>query len=328
MGGDDMPNRPVSRSSLFQLLNFGRPRTLQLPVSAYGKLPFYKDFLRHGLAGQEAQAFKKWLDHGISKLWASQEAYRDHEIGAFALLLSFPGTGQQVLAYLWGSHDHGALRRFPFTVFVSLPTDRSMAPLEYLSALAQVVSHGRTLREELKGIEGVDQFYPLIRTRTVEVILEGDRKVREQYLGSEEPKVGHLGTLIFRDEAKERWPALLATVKYPPKGDKKPFAVRLPTTLSLPQECMAAFWCLLSAKRRKAPLQVLWSTDGPTAGISVLHRPLEPLDILALHPEMPEYPDIADLRKPLSPSAPVKPLAEDQLTKPFGAILEKSFRLT
>ncbi|MEM7353139.1 MAG: TagF domain-containing protein, partial [Acidobacteriota bacterium] len=212
-----MPELPLSRSSLFQLLNFGRPRELNLPLSAYGKLPIYKDFLRHGLAGEEAQAFKKWLDRGISKHWALHELYRDHAIGSFALLLTFPGTGNQILAYLWGSHDHGALRRFPFTVFVALPSSRSLAPLERLDALAQVVAEGRALRRELEGLRGVDDFYPLIRIRTLRLTLQGDRQIQERYLNAEVPRVGELGASLFGEEAGVRWPALLAWLKHPKK---------------------------------------------------------------------------------------------------------------
>ncbi len=317
---------PLSRSSLFQLLNFGRPRELNLPISAYGKLPIYKDFLRHGLAGEEAQAFKKWLDQGISKSWAGREGYREHEIGSFALLLSFPATGNQILAYLWGSHDHGGLRNFPFAVFVSLPSSRSLAPLERLDALAQLVAHGRALRRELEGLSGVEDFYPLIRTRTVGLTLHGDRRIQERYLNAEVPRVGELGTSLFGEQAKARWPALLAWLKYPPKEEGRlPMAARLPSSALLASERLAALWCLLASRRRRGPLQVLWATDAKS-GITILHRALKPEDILALHPDMPGYSEIIDMRHTWPESkVRVGELDDERLGRPLSAMLEKSF---
>ena len=323
-----MPGSPLSRSSLFQLLSFGRPRELTVPLSAYGKLPIYKDFLRHGLAGAEAQAFKRWVDRGISKLWPAQDAYRDHEIGSFALLLNFPGTGQQILAYLWGSHDHGALRRFPFVLFVSLPAVRSLAPLERLDALAQLVAQGRALRKELADLDGIDGFYPLIRTRAIHLTLHGDRQIREQYLESAKPEVGELGRSLFGEEAAVRWPALLSQLKHPSRNDRQPFAGRLPTCRLLAPERLSALWCLLLSKRRGGPLQLLWSAGGD-GGITILHRPIEPEDIFAFHPEMPDYPAIRDLRAG-NPANHVKARRLDtaQLTRPLSAVLEKNFRLS
>lgn len=328
-----MPGSPLSRSSLFQLLSFGRPREVTLPLSAYGKLPFYKDFLRHGLAGPEAQALKKWIDRGISKLWSAREEYRDHEIGSFAMLLNFRGTGQQILAYLWGSHDEGGLRRFPFVLFVSLPIVRSLAPFEYLDALAQVVAEFKTLRKELEGLSSVDAFYPLIRTRTIRITLHGDRQIRERYLAAEGPCVGDLGKSIFGDEAKSRWPALLAWLRHPPRGEREPFAGRLPSSSLMAVEQLTALWCLLLSKRRKEPLQIFWSTGGglgrgPSADITILHRALEPEDIFVFHPTLPDYPAIRDLRSGLPANAPrAKALDQQQLERPVAAVVEKNFHL-
>ncbi|MEM7355368.1 MAG: hypothetical protein AAF657_31440, partial [Acidobacteriota bacterium] len=158
---------------------------------------------------------------------------------------------------------------------------------------------------------------------------QGDRQIQERYLNAEVPRVGELGASLFGEEAGVRWPALLAWLKHPKKEEsRQPLAARLPSSALLACERLAALWCLLSARRRKGPLQILWETGG-SSGITLLHRALTPGDIAALHPEMPGYADIADMRStwPESEIA-LGELDEQRLGRPLSAILERSFCIT
>ncbi len=320
------PSQP-RRSSLFQLLrqqlrSFRGPRTVELPVSAYGKLPIYKDFLRHGLAGAEAQALKKWLDRGISKYWAANEAYRDSEIRPHAFLLGFPATGRQVLGYLWGSHDQGGLRRFPFVLFVSLPASSAAAGLD---ALGQVAEQGAALRGKLATLPDLDAFRPLIRTATLTLTLRSDREVRERLAAAEAPTVGELGASFFGTEAETRWPALLAHLRRR-RDSEVAVNARLPSSDAVPAARLVVLWCLLLEGARKSsrtPLQVLFATEEPDAGITLLHRDLRSDDIFALHPEMPDYEYITDLRRLDLAGNPAPPLTEAQEARPLAALLDK-----
>ena len=292
---------PASRSSIFQLLkqHFTGPKRVELPVSAYGKLPIYKDFLRHGLAGQEAQAFKRWLDRGVSRLWAVHESYRDEEIPSLALLLSFPATGKSVLGYLWGSHDHGGLRRFPFALFVSLPAPTS-SNLPLLFALDQVVEQASALRRKLERVSSLDAYYPLIRTSRFHLEIHGEKVLKERLLERREPTVGDLADVFYgEDDEADRWPALLRHLRRSGESSGKPFSGRLPSTGALPAAELVSLWSLLlgdSRRQARRPLQLIYSPGASYAGITLLYRDLQPEDIYAFHPEMPGYEAIDDFR--------------------------------
>jgi type VI secretion system ImpM family protein len=328
---DGTSQRPAS---LFESLrqhfqSFTGPKSVELPVSAYGKLPVYKDFLRHGLAGSEAQALKKWLDKGIGLHWSAHGDYRDQEISPHALLLTFPATGRQILGLVWGSHDHGALRRFPFVLFVSLPAAKSTAPAAMLHALGQVATQAAALRDALAGLSDVESFYPVIRTTTIKLTLHSDQQIRERLVAAgSELTVAELGESLYGDRAATEWPALVAYLRHQRSEHAATTAVRLPASEALPAVQMALFWCLLlkSVRKVKTPLQVIYAPDKPEAGITVLHRDLRSDDIFGFHMEMPGYEYILDLRQDVPTGRKGPPsLSEAQLGRPFSALLEKGF---
>ena len=114
-----------------------------------------------------------------------------------------------------------------------------------------------------------------------------------------------------------------------PRADRGPFTARLPSSDAAPAARLVVLWCLLvegARKSARAPLQVLFATEEPDAGITILHRDLRSDDIFALHPEMPGYEYIADLRRlDLSGNPEVSPLSEAQEARPVAALLEKDF---
>lgn len=319
-----------NRSFLFEYLKqrIGGTRSVDLPVSAYGKLPIYKDFLRHGLARTESQALKKWLDRGISKHWSNHGACRQHEIAPHSLFLSFPATGRHILGYLWGSHDHGALRRFPFILFVPLPASKARAPVALLDALGQLARQAAVLRRKLARLSTVDDFYPLIRTTTIKLTLHPNKMIREQLASEREPTVGNLGESLFGEDSERLWPELLARLRRP--ADKRQtFAARLPSSSTVTAEKLAAIWCLLLAHLRKnprAPLQLLYAAEEP-AGISILHRELQREDIFLLHPEkeISSHSATEDLRWRMPADPKVETLTTRQLAQPLCSLMEKNF---
>ncbi len=304
---------PSSRSSIFQLLKqrFVGPKRVELEVSAYGKLPIYKDFLRHGLAAPEAQAFRRWLDRGVSKFWETHAAYGDAPIPSQALMVSFPATSHQILAYLWDSHDHGGLRRFPFVLFVSLPLSKSEAPLSLLYALEQLVEQGKTMRRRLAQMDSLDAYYPFIRTARVEIEMHGDKSLKERLAERQEPNLGDLGDIFYGEQdPQDRWPALIRHLRQLAQQPQRQLAVRLPRTEAFPSWELNALYCLLLKKARsnsRKPLQLFYPPGVAGGGVTILHRDLRPDDIFAFHPEMPDYQGVDDLRRQVPGAACPEP---------------------
>lgn len=306
---------PSSRSSIFQLLKqrFVGPKQVELEVSAYGKLPIYKDFLRHGLAAPEAQAFRRWLDRGVSKFWETHEAYGDAPIPDQALMVSFPTTSHQILAYLWDSHDHGGLRRFPFVLFVSLPLSKSEAPLSLLYALDQFLRQAEAMRRQLASLHRLDDYYPFIRTARVQLEIHGDKSLKERLAERQEPTLGDLGDIFYGEhDAQDRWPALIHHLRHLAQRPQHDLAVRLPRTESLPAWELNALYCLLLKGARinsRKPLQMFFPPGVAGGGVTILHRDLRPDDIFTLHAEMPDYHGIDDLRSHVPGARAIPPKA-------------------
>jgi type VI secretion system ImpM family protein len=283
------------------------PKKVEPAVSVYGKLPFYKDFLRSSLAGKEAQAVKQWLDRGFSHYWGANQLYSSYSIDPHGFLLRFPGTGKQVLGYLWGSHDQGKLRHFPFALFVALPAGKDPVPsLATIAALGQLITHARRLRYELNQMTSVESFYGWSRRLKVALTIHPELTV-EAELADELCRwtVEQLATTLYQDHAAATWPALLAYIKRHQEQVQAgvhgiSLAVRLPSTetgLSILQQVQ--MWCRLlglGSSRKDPPMNLLVPLYEGRPGIIVLQRRLRPEDIYALHPEMPEYEFVEDLR--------------------------------
>jgi hypothetical protein len=294
------------RSSIFETLRqrFRGPKTLRLSVSAYGKLPVYKDFIRHGLAGREAQAFKQWLDRGMSHHWPVREECRHHQIEPHGVLLHFPGTGHYLCGYLWGSFDEGHLRAFPFALFVSLPTGRGVfAQLAALRVLDQVLAQGARLRQELREVSKVEEVYQILRTTAFEVVIHDEKRLGEELRQEiESVTVERFAGSLYGEFATERWPALCGYLERMEavRRDGGPLpALRLPASPLLPVVLQAAFWTRLLdpvGLRGETPLNLLFtSTPGPS-GLLLLRRPLQPDDAVLFHPKDFAYEGVEDLR--------------------------------
>ncbi len=319
-----MTDSPGRVSSLFHVLKdrLGGSRSIELPLSVYGKLPVYKDFLRSSLAGKEAQALKLWLDRGVSHFWGANESYKSQSMQPHGLLLSFPGTGKRVLAYLWGSHDQGNLRFFPFTVFVALPADRPPIPrASVVDLLGQFITHASRLRDELASLPSVDSFYKWARGQTVTLTVRPESEVGKDIA---QELSGHtteeFAAALYGDNAATCWPALLSYIRRHQEQARSglhgvSLAVRLPSAEAEPALLwQVQLWCSFlraGTNRKDERANLLVPLAGEQPGIIVLQRRMRPDDIYTLHPEMPGYEFIEDLRTEVPKSRQLNDNPED-----------------
>ena len=306
-----MATRPGSDSGSFFSGLFSGPKLAKPSWSAYGKLPIYRDFLRHGLAAPEAQSFRQWLDRGFSRHWDEDPACRSHAIAPHAFSLSFDGLARRVAGCLWGSHDHGELRSFPFTLFVSLPAGGGLGDLSILRALEEVALSAGALRSVLDASPDVPAFYHRLRESSITLSLEREKAlVGRIEKETAEVTVGAFAASLYGDGAETLWPALLGYLDRRRSAARTrdrdtatpPLACRLPVSPLLPALLQAELWSafiLGAGARGKEPLNVLipWKGADPAGGILILERNLRPDDVFVFHPAPTRYDYLEDLRR-------------------------------
>jgi type VI secretion system ImpM family protein len=325
---------PTFLEALGNLFGSG-PKIVRPAFSVYGKLPIYKDFLRHGLASQEAQAFRQWLDKGFSRFWDGDPVCRDYGIGPHLFSLRFEGLGRRVVGGLWGSHDQNELRRFPFALFVSVPASGASGDLAVLGILGQVAEKARALRQELGRAVDVPSFYHLVREAALTLRIERDSAVREKLTGELAGITERaFAESLYGEAAAERWPALLAYLerrraaghhgRSGKGGGAPPLACRLGLSGSLPTLRQAEFWAALlqgAGEKSKAPFNVLLSSEGDlTGGLVLFERDLRPDDVFAFHPAPTRADLLEDLRQVVpAPESASYPAAN--WDRPLAALL-------
>ena len=312
----------------------GGPKVVRPAFSAYGKLPLYKDFLRHGLAAPEAQAFRQWLDRGFSRHWDEDEACRSHPIAPHAFSLCFEGLARRLAGCLWGSHDQGELRKFPFTLFVSLPAGGAVGDLSVLRSLEEVARSAGALHRTLDASPNVQSFYHRLRESSLTLRMERDKTLVPRIeKETRSLTVRDFAESLYGKDAAVLWPALLAYLDRRRSASRTrardtatpPLACRLPVSPLLPALVQAELWSafiLGAGAKGKEPLNVIlpWGGADPAGGILILERNLRPDDVFVFHPSPPHYDFLEDLRHSVPGTA--GPLPEESWQLPLSSVLQ------
>lgn len=302
-------------SGFFQTL-MGGPRRVELPLGIYGKLPFYKDFLRANATGADATAFRAWLDRGFSRFWEADATSREADLPPHGFVLHLPGTDGAVLGRLRGSHDAGGLRRFPLVLFVSQPAGkgagRALANLQTLTKSLQGLLEAD---QWLSNVSGVESFYARARDLVLRASVTEHDGVLAQLRGDLDGlTVAGLARGMYGEAAERLWPSLLAFLGRQQASGR--LAVRVPVAPEPAAATQALLWTALlvgAEPRRQAPVSVLLPLTEPDAGLVLVQRELRPDDALLFNPACRDYEFVEDLRRDVPGTGDGQPLPDRPL---------------
>ena len=275
----------------------GPPKLETYALHLYGKLPIYKDFISSGFTEEGSKDLRDWLGNGFSRRWSVLDEYKGSEIPLHTFLFALPGGKRSVAGALWGSHDEGGLRQFPFMLFSVVPQGRPAAdPLVALSFLEVFEERAAYIRRSFLQGRTVASFYESFRGARIEVpvkrlgkIVEGVEKEAKSFT------VGDFAESLLGAAAPAEWPRFLARVKAacghsPGEGAG---AVRLPLGNLLPAELQVQLWLTWlegeGVLAGRGPSGTLVCRSGGHSRAVLLFRDLRPEDFLLLHPERTDY---------------------------------------
>ena len=293
------------------------PPTEAWPIHAFGKLPVYKDFVSAGLTEDGAREMRDWLSNGFSRLWSEREECKGVEIPLHGFLLRLPGSGRLVAGALWGSHDQGGLRKFPFLLFCVVPAGRGssnlLTALDYLPVFEK---RAREIRRKYASSGSLADVYAELRGARIELPIRPEDEVKARLGPSLSTRsVGTLASALLGEDAPRRWPGFLSAVDGAPLrvGEAGPGACRIPLVEELPPAAQIQLWILrmIAASRREmAPVGVLYRADAEAPNGVLFFRDLREEDFLLLHPEAIPYEGVAELvSRPVRPDAPAETIA-------------------
>jgi type VI secretion system ImpM family protein len=154
------------------------PPTEAWPIHSFGKLPVYKDFVSAGLTEDGAREMRDWLSNGFSRLWSEREECKGAEIPLHGFLLHLPGSSRFVAGALWGSHDQGGLRKFPFLLFSVVPAGRGasnlLTALDYLPVFEK---RAREIRRKYSSSGSLADVYAELRSARIELPMRPEDEV-------------------------------------------------------------------------------------------------------------------------------------------------------
>ena len=275
----------------------GPPKMESCALHLYGKLPIYKDFISSGLTEEGAKEFRDWLGNGFSRRWASDDEYREAEIPLHTFLLPLPGGKRSVAGALWGSHDEGGLRRFPFTLFSVVPQGKAIAePLVALSYLDVLEERATQIRRTYAAGRTLASFYEAYRGAKIELPVKRPAKIAEGVeKETREVTLADFAESLLGEGAAAKWPAFLARLRAAcdaPAGEGAG-AVRIPVGNLLPATIQLQLWLAWleaeGAFGERAPSGVLVCRSGGRSRAVLFFRELRAEDFLLLHPERSDH---------------------------------------
>ena len=273
----------------------GPPKLETYALHLYGKLPIYKDFISSGFTEEGSKDFRDWLGNGFSRRWSLLEEYKGTEIPLHTFLLPLPGGKRSVAGVLWGSHDEGGLRQFPFTLFAVVPQGRPVAdPFVALSYLEVFEERAAYIRRNFRHGRTVSSFYESFRGARIEVPVKRPARIAEGV--EKEAKgvtLGDFAESLLGPAAPAEWARFVSRVRSSCANSGGAGAVRIPLGNLLPAELQVQIWLSWLSREgvleEGAPVGSLVCRTGGRSRAVLFFRDLRPEDFLLLHPEATDY---------------------------------------
>lgn len=296
----------------------GPPKMETYALHLYGKLPIYKDFISSGLTEEGAKDFRDWLGNGFSRRWSMLEEYKGTQIPFHTFLFALPGGKRSVAGALWGSHDEGGLRQFPFMIFSVLPQGRPVSdPFVALSGLSVYEQRADYIRRNFLFGRTVALFYESFRGARIEIPVSRPAKIVEGV--EKEAKgvtVGDFAESLLGTDVVAEWPRFLTRLKkacgHAP-GDGAG-AVRIPLGNLLPAELQVQIWLSWleqeGALGHRGPSGTLVCRSGGRSRAVLLFRDLRAEDFLLLHPTCSDYEFVEETAPAIAAPAVATPAGE------------------
>jgi hypothetical protein len=258
----------------------------RLRLSAYGKLPLSREFLRFACDGAAARRYSDYL-HEVASYCAGLPQEGDNPIRLY-MPLEHGGT---IAASVWPSTDEDGRRDFPFSIFAQVEGENAVrGPLAFCTAFEAVhrahsealaavanVSDLRSFEETLRGREWSPGPLPA----------ESARKRHEEAAASHD--TGAWAARLFGDDGRSFPLALwrlqkvlqVAQGSLARLGDRSP-GIRVPMLTDVDLVVQADAWLglLTGAGTLECSTNVLLGPFGPdgSASLVLLFRPLRPGD--------------------------------------------------
>lgn len=278
------------------------------PLSCYGKLPIYKDYISLEVGKGAGEAFKEWLDKGFGTDWG--ESGGQHATLSHPHRILFAPENQKdiAIATIWSSSDEGGLRKFPFAFFVSLPKktvtqlgDRS------ITRLTPIWEQLESQYLSLDGIPGITEFYDSFRKSSVNMPMQDDSGDSGDAASQRDAiTVRQIGAGLFGENFQAGWANILNrlgdAIAYGRKtaGKGGGMALRLPLAASVDVPLQIEMWLQFVNNNLGGKMNtptVLFPQGGreENAAFVAIWRELRREDVCLLSDNVSEYEHVEDL---------------------------------
>ncbi|MFQ5504004.1 MAG: hypothetical protein ACE5F1_04300 [Planctomycetota bacterium] len=256
----------------------------RIPISAYGKLPFARDFLRSACSSGAGLGFRDFLDD------CAPCFIREHPEAWQPLRLTLMLAEARIVASVWSSADEGGLRPYPFALFSILPGPTSAGGWSHFAAVFAGHDRAWARCRELPDTKSFDRMFA-----------EGLPIAALEPLPAEPVPLALWVRSVYGADS-ESFALLLWRLE---TLGRRPDGIKLPVAAALPLEAQVDAWLGVLATAGSGPLLPPGvAVSAPQEGRgSVAHnyREVSPADLAVLSETATRTTDIADLTIPRQP---------------------------